>query len=361
LTSNTVATPHPVCIANPQRIRGSREESQSPGAQHPWAGGRDQTTFDGGSGGEAGYTCDHVWYTSLYMIGHNDKSDWTFGVASSLLAAEVRGLAGSPSAIDEEQSLPAYLGLLEGFCGFARDNGFEIIEVELGFSLISADRLMERAAELKRLFSPFRMVISHLPLGEINISALHPAVREAAIAETKRHIDLCRELEISAFVMHPGSFAAMPDRYAILESQTRAVAYASVIEINGYCAARGMELSIENLHCNEPLFNRPEEMEPFARAGLGIVLDTAHAAVCGVRPVEFVRRLGAHITEVHLSDAVTSDPLAHRPVGSGEADCLDVLKELEAIGFRGRVVLEVESREDVLQSVDFLRANGYLR
>ncbi len=282
-----------------------------------------------------------------------------FGVASSLLAGDIRSLAASPSATTEEEALPAYVALLDGFSSFVREMGFDLVEVEFGFSVVGADRLMSRAADFKRLLAPFRTVMAHLPIGEVNISALYAAMREAAIAETKRYIDFCRELGISKLVAHPGSFAGMADRYAILQKETRGIAYASVSEVNRYCVERGMELAVENLHCMEPLFNTPEEMEPFAQDGIGIALDTAHAAVSGVSAVEFVRKLGRHITEVHLSDSASDDPVKHVALGCGDADLCGVLDELDSIGFSGRIVIEVESRDDLLASIDYLKANGY--
>ncbi len=283
-----------------------------------------------------------------------------YGVSTSLCAEEVKRLAQGAGRLVQKQLLEGYLRLLDDFAGFVLENGFGTIEIEFGFSIISAELLLPLADELKAIIRTFRTVCCHLPLGEVNIAALHPTMRREAIAETKRHVDLCGELGISRLVMHPGCFGATPDRYSLLEKQTRQIAAQSVFEIAGYCKKNHMELSIENLHCKEALFREPEEFEPFVRKGIGMTLDTVHAYVSGVNPVDFITRFGKKISEVHLNDGVDSEPYAHYPVGTGMVDCLAVLQKLEEIDYSGRIVLEVNSKKALLQSKKFLKQKGYL-
>jgi len=236
-----------------------------------------------------------------------------FGVSTSLCTGEVKKLArgvGRPAA---EQLLRGYLSLLDDFARFVLENGFAAIEIEFGFSIIGAELLLPLASELRAIIRPFRTVSCHLPLGEVNIAALHSGMRREAIAETKRHVDLCGELAISKLVMHPGCFGATPDRYSLLEKYTRQIAEQSVFEIASYAKKKNMELSIENLHRSEALFREPEEFEPFVRKGIGMTLDTVHAFVSGVNPLDFITRFGRKIPEVHLTDGVESDSYAHYP------------------------------------------------
>jgi sugar phosphate isomerase/epimerase len=284
-----------------------------------------------------------------------------FGVSTSLCTGQVERLARGVGRPAQEQLIRGYLSLLDDFARFVLENGFDTIEIEFGFSIISAELLLPLLGELRAIIRPFRAVSCHLPLGEVNIAALHSTMRREAIAETKRHIDLCGELGISKLVMHPGCFGATPDRYALLEQQTRQIAEESVFEIAGYCEKKHMELSIENLHRNEALFREPEEFEPFVRKGIGMTLDTVHAFVSGVNPVDFITRYGKKITEVHLTDGIASDSYAHYPVGTGMVDCIAVLQKLEEIGYDGRIILEVNSQEALIQSKMFLKEKGYLK
>jgi len=284
-----------------------------------------------------------------------------FGVSTSLCTGQVERLARGVGKPAQEQLLRGYLSLLDDFARFVLENGFDTIEIEFGFSIISAELLLPLLGELRAIIRPFCAVSCHLPLGEVNIAALHSTMRREAIAETKRHIDLCGELGISKLVMHPGCFGATPDRYALLEQQTRQIAERSVFEIASCCKKNHMELSVENLHRNEVLFREPEEFESFVRKGIGMTLDTVHAYVSGVNPVDFITRYGKKITEVHLTDGIASDSYAHYPVGTGMVDCIAVLQKLEEIGYDGRIILEVNSQEALIQSKMFLKEKGCLK
>jgi len=284
-----------------------------------------------------------------------------FGVSTSTCTGEIKMLASGAGKPTREQLLTGYLKLLDDFAGFVLESGFDNIEIEFGFSIISAELLLPWAGELKAIIRPFRTVSCHLPLGEVNIAALHSGMRREAIVETKRHIDLCEALGINILVMHPGCFGATPDRYSLLEKHTRQIAEQSVFEIARYARKKNMELSIENLHRNEALFRKPEEFHPFVRRGIGITLDTVHAFVSGVDPLDFITSFGRKIAEVHLTDGIESDFYTHYPLGTGMVDCIAVLQKLQEVGYEGRIILEVNSKDDLIQSKKFLKEKGYLK
>jgi sugar phosphate isomerase/epimerase len=48
-------------------------------------------------------------------------------------------------------------------------------------------------------------------------------------------------------------------------------------------------------------------------------------------------------------------------VGKGMVDCIAVLQKLEKIGYDGRIILEVNSKDALLQSKKFLKEKGYLK
>jgi len=275
------------------------------------------------------------------------------GLSMSLCRGEVRRYmqAGDLGKI--------YLSALRDFVGFARDNRFEVIEL-VTVPAIHSGVLAGIAADIGQSITGFRKVTCHLPLGEVNIAALHPGIRREAIEETKRDIDICAEVGISEAIIHPGCFATMPDFYRLVESEIRALAELSVLEIYEHCKQKGIRLSVENLPRHEPLFQKPHEFYSLARNGLGLVLDTVHAFQSGVDPVDFIETLGNSISEVHLTDGVSSDSVAHHAIGQGEVDCLAVLDELQRRRFQGTIMLEVERKEDVVKSMRYLAAAGYL-
>lgn len=248
----------------------------------------------------------------------------------------------------------ACLRIIDAFVEFALENGFRIIEIGSA-SVIAADQLFPIAEEIKKKTSKFQVVTYHLPSGEVNIAARHPGIRREAVEETKRHILLCQQIGIDKVVMHPGCFAAMPNIFLLMASHTREAAKQSILEIFEYCRAKNIELSIENLPRNEPFFQRPEEFEPFIEQGIGMVLDSVHALTSNVEPLDFITKFGNGITEVHLTDGFRKDPVAHYPIGTGEVNCLAVLNKLEEINYKGRIILEVDSKKDLLESLQYLK------
>ncbi len=253
----------------------------------------------------------------------------------------------------------AWLKMIEDFVKFSAERNFEIIELASS-SLISGDLLLEISKKIKEKISQFREATYHLPLGEINISALHSGIRKEAISETKKHVNLCQKIGIKRAIMHPGSFSAMPDIYSILRERTMKIATESIFKIFDYCKERNIELSIENLPRTEPLFQKPEEFEPFIKRGMGMVLDTVHAFESNVNPFDFIMKFGDKITEVHLTDGVYQDPITHYPIGLGEVDCLAVLRELQKRNWQGLITIEVNSKGDLIKSQEYLREKGYL-
>ena len=252
------------------------------------------------------------------------------------------------------------LRVLEDFTEFVLGNDFEIIEMGSP-SFIPAETLISVAGDIKERVSQFRVVNYHLPFGEINIAAFHKGIRREAVEETKRYIDLCQQIGVSKVTMHPGNFTVMPDGYLLMEEWARAIAENSILEIFHYCRSKNIELALENLPRNNPLFQKPEEFEPYMKKGIGLVLDTVHAYVSNVEPIDFIRKFGAGITMVHLTDGVKSDPISHYPLGTGEVDCIGILNELQKIHFNGEIILEVNSKEDLMKSKEFLEQKSYMQ
>mgnify|MGYP000026371732 CR=1 FL=1 len=271
-----------------------------------------------------------------------------FGLSMSLCVGEL------VKELKERDLGEACLSVLDDFIQFALENGFTMIEAG-STSLIGADLLFSIAEEVKKRISRFKTVTYHLPSGEINIAALHQGIRREAVEETKKHILFCQEIGIDKVVMHPGCFVAMPNIYLLMERTIRGAAKESVLEIFEYCRRRNIELSIENLPRNEPFFQKPEEFEPFIEQGIGMVLDSVHALTSHVEPLEFITKFGNKINEVHLTDGFRKDPTGHYPIGTGEVNCLALLERLEEINYRGRIILELDSKKDLLESLLYLK------
>ncbi len=279
-----------------------------------------------------------------------------FGVSMGLCAGNIQRYF---EYLQIEDLSTVCLRVFKDFTEFVLGNDFEIIEIGTP-NFIPAELLIPVAGDIKKEVSQFRAVSYHLPFGEINISAFHTGIRKEAVEEIKRHIDLCQLIGVSKVTMHPGNFLAMPDGYSLMEEWARAIAENSILEIFHYCRSRNIELAIENLPRDNPLFQKPEEFEPFIEKGIGLVLDTVHAYVANVEPIDFIRKFGAGITSVHLTDGVRAI-LSLIILWDGEVDCVGILNELQKAHFDGEIILEVNSREDLIESKSFLEEQSYVQ
>lgn len=253
--------------------------------------------------------------------------------------------------------LEIYTGMLDFLTKVASENNLKIIEIA-SVPPFDSNFLGQIKDEIRKRLEKFE-TLYHLPSWEINICALNPEVRRVSVDETKKLIDLAKELGIKKVSMHPGCYAAMPDTYSMLGQQVRAVAEKTIPEIFGYCVKNDIELCIENLPVTEPFFQRPDEFEPFVEKGIGMLVDTAHAVTAGVDPIDFVRKFGKRISEVHLVDGFRGKQDIHYPIGTGEVNYRAFLDELKRIEYEGPVILELKSEKDVVDSIDVLRKSGF--
>lgn len=73
---------------------------------------------------------------------------------------------------------------------------------------------------------------------------------------------------------------------------------------------------------------------------IGACVDTGHVIRVGEDPVEWIKKLGSRVHDVHLKDA--SAPNKYEILGQGKLDILATLKALKEIKFDGLLALEYE-------------------
>jgi sugar phosphate isomerase/epimerase len=89
----------------------------------------------------------------------------------------------------------------------------------------------------------------------------------------------------------------------------------------------------------------------------GICLDVGHLAWTGGDAIEFLALHAGSVREVHLHDAVCPGPQGairfrdHLPLGAGDVDYVSLLNRVEAAGFDGPVIFEVNSIADLERSL----------
>jgi sugar phosphate isomerase/epimerase len=96
-----------------------------------------------------------------------------------------------------------------------------------------------------------------------------------------------------------------------------------------------------------------------------VTLDLSHTAVSGSDALEMAGGLGDRLRHVHLADGIgITNKDEHLVPGRGGQPCDAVLEKLAADGFRGHIVLEVNTRraanraerlEDLAEALAFTR------
>lgn len=137
----------------------------------------------------------------------------------------------------------------------------------------------------------------------------------------------------------PVGYAGDPETWWPLVEREWSLAVASVREAAEFAAARGVRLTVEPINRYESfLLNTAEQalrfVEEVGSPWVGVHLDTFHMNMEEPDPAAAVRRVGARLTSLHVSDS-------HRgPPGEGHVDFRGILQSLQEIGFQGYLILE---------------------
>jgi sugar phosphate isomerase/epimerase len=97
-----------------------------------------------------------------------------------------------------------------------------------------------------------------------------------------------------------------------------------------------------------------------------VTLDLSHTATAGTNPVEMAVELGDRLAHVHLADGSGSAKDEHLVPGRGSQPCGEFLEFCAASGFRGSIVVEINTRrsgsralrqQDLAEALAFARLN----
>ncbi|WP_226345877.1 sugar phosphate isomerase/epimerase family protein [Agilicoccus flavus] len=176
-------------------------------------------------------------------------------------------------------------------------------------------------------------------VGDLNDPALTP---EALRGIARPLIDLaaatggalivpCGRAAYEPFVDEAGDLARIAENLRLLSS---------------WCEQSGVRLLVEVLHHRRFVHSVEAADRLLAAVGpdvFGLLLDVSHVVASGDDPVEWAGRLGSRVERVHLRDAVPGD--LNVGIGRGDADFAGVIGALEAGGFEGTYILELETHD----------------
>jgi inosose dehydratase len=191
----------------------------------------------------------------------------------------------------------------------------------------------------------------------------HPV--EAEIVRMQPHLDLLLAQGCTVFICAETSNAihaarATPMRQRpILSDDQWALFAARMTALADHVAARGLRFAYH--HHLGTVVETAADLDRFLAATgdtVGLTLDTGHAALGGIDPVAVIQSHGARIAHVHCKDVrqpVFDDLLRHDASfldgvlagmftvpGDGRIDYAAVMAALQAIAYRGWIILEAE-------------------
>ena len=208
----------------------------------------------------------------------------------------------------------------------------------------------------------------HLPFLWLDASSLNEPVRQASVDCLRRAVELTRPVEVATYVLHLWGSATIEIATILADSPRREAVFVGLMIQAGRSLAEMCELldprdlCVENLEA--PSFDIALPL--VERYGVGICLDVGHLAYGygrgGGDALDFLARHGDLIREVHLHDFVNESAGRHThtrdhlPLGRGQMDTIAFLRKLDEMGFDGLVILEVNSRPDLEESLEQVRS-----
>ena len=208
----------------------------------------------------------------------------------------------------------------------------------------------------------------HLPFLWLDASSLNEPIRQASVDCLRRAIELTRPVEVTTHVLHLWGSAAIEIATVLADSPRREAVFVGLMIQAGRSLAEMCELldprdlCVENLEA--PSFDIALPL--VERYGVGICLDVGHLAYGygrgGGDAFDFLARHGDLIREVHLHDFVNESAGSHThtrdhlPLGRGQMDTIAFLRKLDEMGFDGPVILEVNSKPDLEESLEQLKS-----
>jgi sugar phosphate isomerase/epimerase len=178
-------------------------------------------------------------------------------------------------------------------------------------------------------------------------------IRQCAVAELRRCIEVFAEIGVSWMNIHPDRYAPMHDRPFFIERNLQ-----SLEELLPVARKLGVGLMLENLPHD---FNTVEQLADLLQPlpDIGFHLDIGHAnlRVAHSTADELILAFASRLRHVHLHDNKGGDADLHLPLGAGSVDAVRHLGTLKASGYDGTITLEVfcPDRHYLAYSRDVLR------
>lgn len=171
------------------------------------------------------------------------------------------------------------------------------------------------------------------------IASPFPELRQAARDIFTQALDAFAGAGVELVNVHPDATPRLDPLEEVVARNAEAIA-----SLAADARERGIRLMVENVGGR---FATAAALRPILAAtpDLGFHLDVAHAHLGGGRLPELLEAFGARVAHVHVSDNRGGPDDLHEPLGAGVVDWPDAVTRLKAVGYDGKVTLEVFSTE----------------
>lgn len=246
-------------------------------------------------------------------------------------------------------TLGLYPAKIENVLNFIDDQNINYLEVihEYPYDHLKADDFTQHNIKLSL----------HSPMSDVNIASHVDKIRETSVEAIIDSFKFANEVDADRVVVHPGSIPIMALKYPekILDYNTE-----SLKRLQSSAEDYGVMMCVENMPLFERmLFTNVDALFDFIDTEIhsAITMDVGHAHNNGFTPEEMLRSDAIH--HIHLSDNDGSFDM-HDSLGSHNIDfprIFDILKDKK---YDDICVIEVNTKADVLKSIDYLKSINIL-
>jgi sugar phosphate isomerase/epimerase len=190
----------------------------------------------------------------------------------------------------------------------------------------------------------------HSPIIDLNIASLNKSIQKVSIGEIVKSIDISCELDSDLVVVHPGSIPFLARPY---EDKVLAKCRESLVICGNYGEDSGVNVALENMpNIQGFLYQDINSLNDLlVDLDMYMTLDVAHAATSGFSENEMYFDSIKHI---HLSDN-NYDYDMHYGLGEGSIDFKTIIEIFEKNGYGDVYVIEVNDKESIIKSIDYLK------
>ncbi|MFW9922354.1 MAG: sugar phosphate isomerase/epimerase family protein [Candidatus Thorarchaeota archaeon] len=250
------------------------------------------------------------------------------------------------------------------FFRIANKKELDVIEIvaEPPFCYIDDLRQDDRK-KIKKLAKDQNQIITiHATFSDINIASINDNVRNFAVNEIKKCLDLALELEAKIVTFHPGDFGAVGVSYPLQASEMN---FSSVSQLEKYARSLDIKIGYENmpqLMKNQlidsfDIIKIKEIVQQFNSCFLGITWDVGHSHTKEFSLKESFSAFKEKLLHIHIHDndgPMNSWSDTHLELGKGTIDWKEFFKLTKNIDVTS--VFELNSWEKIDNSLEYINS-----